>query len=82
MCTLGSLSLCRSLLKAGLADRFRVIVFPGITGSTGYDRICAGYPDVALDMIASRTFDGRPQLLEYVPRVLAGPPGAHPGSGR
>jgi dihydrofolate reductase len=78
--TIGSLTLCRSLLKAGLVDRFRVVVFPVITGSTGYDRIYDGYPDVALDMVASRTFDGRLQLLEYVPRVLAGPPGTPSGS--
>ena len=76
MRTLGSLTLCRSLLKAGLVDRFRVVVFPVITGSTGRDRIYDGYPDVALEMVSSRTFDGRLQLLEYVPRVLAGPPGA------
>ena len=80
MRTLGSLTLCRSLLKAGLVDRFRVVVFPVITGSSGYDRIYDGYPDVALDMVASRTFDGRIQLLEYVPRVLSGPPGAQNGS--
>ncbi|HTP10484.1 MAG TPA: dihydrofolate reductase family protein [Anaerolineae bacterium] len=80
MSTLGSLSLCRSLLKAGLVDRFRVVIFPVITGKTGSERIYDGYPDVALDMIASRTFDGRIQLLEYVPRVLAGSPGTHPGS--
>ena len=53
---------------------FRVVVFPVTTGSTGGDRIYDGYPDVALDMINSRTFDGRIQLLEYVPTVLAGPP--------
>jgi riboflavin biosynthesis pyrimidine reductase len=76
MRTLGSLSLCRSLLDAGLVDRFRVVVFPVITGSTGHDRIYDGYPDVSLDMVASRTFDGRIQLLEYVPTVLAGPPGS------
>jgi dihydrofolate reductase len=80
MTTLGSLTLCRSLLKAGLVDRFRVVVFPVITGNTGNDWIYDGYPDVALDMVASRTFDGRIQLLEYVPRVLDGPPGTHPGS--
>ena len=80
MRTLGSLSLCRSLLKAGLVDRFRVVVFPVITGSTGRDRIYDGYPDVSLDMVASRTFDGRIQLLEYVPTVLTGPPGTDPGS--
>jgi len=51
-----------------------VVVFPVITGSTGQERIYDGYPDVALDMISSRTFDGRIQLLEYVPAVLDGPP--------
>ena len=80
MSTLGSISLCRSLLKAGLVDRFRVVVFPVITGSTGTDRIYDGYPDVALDMISSRTFEGGLQLLEYVPRVLSGPPGTNEGS--
>jgi dihydrofolate reductase len=75
MSTLGSITLCRSLLEAGLVDRFRVVVFPVITGKTGSDRIYDGYPDVALDMVASRTFDGRIQLLEYVPTVLTGPPG-------
>jgi dihydrofolate reductase len=73
MRTIGSLSLCRALLQAGLADRFRVVVFPVITGATGRERIYDGYPDVALEMIGSRTFDGRIQLLEYVPTVLAGP---------
>jgi dihydrofolate reductase len=73
MRTLGSLTLCRSLLKAGLVDRFRVVVFPVITGSTGKDRIYDGYPDVSLDMVSSRLFDGRLQLLEYVPTLRAGP---------
>ena len=75
MRTMGSLTLCRSLLNAGLVDRFRVVVFPVITGSSGRDRIYYGYPDVSLDMVSSRVFDGRLQLLEYVPTVLAGPPG-------
>jgi dihydrofolate reductase len=74
MRTIGSLTLGRALLKAGLVDRFRVVVFPVITGSTGRDRIYDGYPDVALEMTGSRTFDGRLQLLEYVPSILAGPP--------
>ena len=74
MRTIGSLTLCRSLLTAGLVDRFRVVVFPVITGSTGRDRIYDGYPDVSLDMLSSRTFDGRLQLVEYKPTVLTGPP--------
>jgi dihydrofolate reductase len=72
--TIGSLALCRSLLEAGLVDRFRVVVFPVITGSTGRERIYDGYPDVGLEMVASRRFDGRLQLLEYVPTVLTGRP--------
>src|SRR4051794_11533304 len=77
MRTIGSLTLCRSLLNAGLVDRFRVVIFPVITGATGRDRIYDGYPDVALDMISSRTFDGRIQLVEYVPTILVGPPGTN-----
>jgi dihydrofolate reductase len=76
MRTIGSLTLCRSLLNAGLVDRFRVVVFPVITGSSGRERIYEGYPDVALDMIGSRTFDGRIQLLEYVPTILPESPAA------
>jgi dihydrofolate reductase len=76
MRTLGSLTLCRSLLAAGLVDRFRVVVFPVITGNTGRERIYDGYPDVALELVHTRTFDARLQLLEYVPTVLDRPPGA------
>jgi len=65
--TVGSLSLCRSLLEGDLVDRFRVVVFPVITGSTGKDRIFDRYPDIALELVDSRMFDGRLQLLEYVP---------------
>jgi len=76
MRTLGSLTLCRSLLAAGLVDRFRLVVFPVVTGATGQERVYDGYPDVALQLVQTRTFDGRSQLLEYVPTVLEGPPGA------
>ena len=72
--TLGSIRLCRSLLAAGLVDRFRLVVFPVITGATGGERVYDGYPDVALDLVESRTFDGRSQLLDYVPRLLDRPP--------
>jgi dihydrofolate reductase len=74
MRTIGSLALCRSLLGAGVVDRFRVVMFPVITGATGRERIYDGYPDVALDMVDSRTFDGQIQLVEYVPSLLDGPP--------
>ncbi|KQY21410.1 deaminase [Cellulomonas sp. Root485] len=73
--TIGSLMLCRTLLEAGLVDRFRVVMFPVITGRTGAERIYDGYPDVGLEMVDSRTFDGKIQLVEYVPTILDGPPG-------
>jgi len=63
-----------AILDEGL-DRFRVVVFPVITGATGNERIFDGYPDIALELIESRTFDDRLQLLEYVPTLLDGPPG-------
>ncbi|WP_277453622.1 dihydrofolate reductase family protein [Janibacter sp. DB-40] len=69
--TIGSLSMCRSLLRAGLVDRFRVAIFPVITGVTGSERIYDGYPDVALEMTDSRLLDGRIQVVEYAPSVLA-----------
>jgi dihydrofolate reductase len=74
--TLGSVSLSRSLLQAGLVDRYRVVVFPVINGATGRGRVYDGYPDLRLDLVDSRTFAGGLQLLEYVPTVLDGPPGA------
>jgi len=33
------------------------------------------HPDVRLDLVNSRTFEGGLQLLEYAPTVLEGPPG-------
>ena len=70
MRTIGSLMLCRSLLRAGLVDRFRVVVFPVITGSTGKDRIYDAYPDVSLEMMSSRVFDDRLQLRGQRPRSV------------
>ena len=55
-----------------------MVIFPVITASaTGAERrqfYHDGYPDVALEMIDDRTFDGRIQLVEYQPRVLDHPP--------
>jgi dihydrofolate reductase len=70
--TIGSLSLCRSLLVAGLVDRFRVVVFPVVTGASGREHFYAGWPDVELETVDHRTFDGRLQMMEFVPTVLDG----------
>ena len=70
----GSVRLGAALVAAGLVDRLRVIIFPVITGATGMQRLFEGYPDLTLDLVDARMFDGRLQLLEYVPTVLEKPP--------
>ena len=45
--TIGSLTLCGFLLAAGLVDRFRVVVFPVITGSTERSGSTTGTPTSA-----------------------------------
>lgn len=74
MRTLGSLSVCRALISAGLVDRFRVVIFPFITGATGQERIFDGYPDLGLELVEHQTFAPGLQLLEYVPTILDAPP--------
>lgn len=78
--TVGSLSLCRSLLTAGLVDRLRVVVFPVVTGASGREHFYTGWPDVDLETVDHRTFDGRLQMMEYAPKVLDAPPGSGSGS--
>ena len=70
----GAYSAVGAAVPAGVVDRFRVVIFPVITGATGAERIYDGYPDVALEMIDHRTFGGGFQLVEYRPRILEHPP--------
>ena len=65
----GSISMNRPLLAAGLVDRLEVMVFPIITGASGELPILAGLPDIDLELVESRLFDGRVQQLVYVPTV-------------
>ncbi len=63
----GSIAMNRALLAAGLVDRLEVMVFPVITGESGANPILAGLPDIDLELVDSRLFDGRVQQLVYVP---------------
>jgi dihydrofolate reductase len=63
----GSLSMNRALMAAGLVDRLQVTVFPVITARTGVDPIFHGGADFDLELIESRTLDGRTQELIYRP---------------
>jgi len=65
----GSLSMNRALMAAGLVDHVQVTLFPVITGQTGTDPIFRGAADFDLELIESRTFDGRIQELVYRPAL-------------
>ena len=65
----GSLSMNRALMAAGLVDRVQVTLFPVITGQTGADPIFQGAADFDLELIESRTLDGRTQELIYRPTL-------------
>ncbi|GIF62605.1 deaminase reductase [Asanoa ishikariensis] len=67
----GSLSMNRALLAAGLVDRVQVTLFPVVTGQTGADAIFEGAADFDLDLIETRTLDGRTQELIYRPTLHA-----------
>ncbi len=65
----GSLSLNRALLAAGVVDIVQVTVFPVVTGQTGVDPVFGGAPDLDLELLESRTLDGRTQELVYRPTL-------------
>ncbi|WP_128376904.1 dihydrofolate reductase family protein [Streptomyces cavernae] len=65
----GSLSVNRALMAAGLVDRVQVTIFPVISGQTGTDPVFEGAADFDLELIESRTFDGRTQELIYRPTL-------------
>jgi dihydrofolate reductase len=67
--TLGSISLNATLLREGLVDFLQLVVFPVVTGVSGKDPIYPGWPDLDLGLVESHTFDGRLQLLRYVPTL-------------
>jgi dihydrofolate reductase len=65
----GSLSLNRALMGAGLVDRVQVTLFPVITGQTGLEPVFHGAADFDLELLESRTLDGRIQELVYRPTL-------------
>jgi dihydrofolate reductase len=65
----GSLSLNRALMAAGLVDLVQVSLFPVVSGQTGSDPIFRGAADFDLELIETRTFDGRIQELIYRPSL-------------
>ena len=65
--TMGSLSVARQLLDAGLVDRLRLMIFPLIAGPPGRE---AAFQDIAsadLELVNHQALDGRVLLVEYRP---------------
>ena len=69
----GSLSMNRALMSAGLVDRLQITVFPVVAGQTGDEPIFAGAADFDLELLETRTFDGRTQELTYRPTLHSWP---------
>ena len=65
--TLGSVSLVRQLLAAGLVDRLKLVVCPLVLAQSGMEPAFAGLPDIGLELLSTRILDERALLLEYRP---------------
>ena len=65
--TIGSLSVARQLMTAGLVDRLRLMTFPLIAGSAGRQAAFADAASAELEPIDHRVLDGRILLVEYRP---------------
>lgn len=65
--TMGSLSLARQLISAGLVDHLRLMTFPLIAGPSGREPALLDVASTDLDLIDHRALDGRVLLVEYAP---------------
>ncbi|MFG3341308.1 dihydrofolate reductase family protein [Glycomyces sp. NPDC048151] len=65
--TMGSLSVVRQLLNAGLVDRLRLMVFPLLVGPGGREAMLEGVEEAELDLVDQRVLDDRILLIEYAP---------------
>jgi dihydrofolate reductase len=65
--TIGSVSLARQLIGAGLVDRLRLMIFPLIAGDAGRDPFFADMASTDFELAEHRVLDGRVLLVEYRP---------------
>ena len=86
--TMGSLSVGRQLIDAGLVDRVRLMTFPLIAGNEGREAAFADMSSADLELVDHRSLDGRILLVEYRPtgedipraeRRRSAQPGDQPG---
>jgi dihydrofolate reductase len=69
--TIGSISLVRQLMAAGLVDRLRLVVFPHVLGQAGQEPVFGDYRETGLDLISTAVLDSRLVVCEYRPKTPA-----------
>jgi dihydrofolate reductase len=65
--TMGSLSVGRQLINAGLVDRVRLMTFPLLAGPDGREAAFTDVSSADLELVDHRVLDGRILLVEYHP---------------
>lgn len=65
--SVGSLSVARQLIDAGLVDRLRLMTFPLLAGEAGREPAFEGVGSADLKLVEHRVLDSRVLLLEYHP---------------
>ena len=69
--TIGSITVVRHLMAAGLVDRLRLIVFPHVLGKAGQEPVFTGYPETSLTLASTTVLDSRLVICEYHPDTPA-----------
>ena len=65
--TMGSLTLIKGMLEAGLVDRLRLTVFPIVLGDDGREPFEVGRARGGLELLDTKVLDNRLVVLEYRP---------------
>jgi dihydrofolate reductase len=65
--TIGSITLVRQLMAAGLVDRLRLTVFPHVLGQVGREPVFAGFTETSLTLASTTVLDSSLMICEYRP---------------
>lgn len=63
--TIGSITIVRQLIAAGLVDRLRLVAFPHVLGQAGHEPVFTGYPETSFDLASTTVLDSRLVVCEY-----------------